>query len=146
MTDSVFHIMAKPSSFQCNMSCDYCFYLEKETIYGKKMPMRMDDATLRQYIRQQMKAQARLPEVSFAWQGGEPTTCGLDFFKTIIKYQKRYSSGKPVQNSIQTNGLLIDDKWARFLAEHRFLVGVSIDGPEHLHDRYRVSKGRKPTF
>ena len=146
MTDSVFHIMAKPSSFQCNMSCDYCFYLEKETIYGKKMPMRMDDATLRQYIKQQIKAQARLPEVSFAWQGGEPTTCGLDFFKTIIKYQKRYSSGKPVQNSIQTNGLLIDDKWARFLAEHRFLVGVSIDGPEHLHDRYRVSKGRKPTF
>ena len=146
MTDSIFHIMAKPSSFQCNMSCDYCFYLEKETIYGKQMPMRMDDATLRQYIRQQVKAQARLPELSFTWQGGEPTLGGLDFFKTIVKYQKRYSHGKPVQNSIQTNGLLIDDRWAGFLAEHQFLVGISIDGPEHLHDRYRVSKGRKPTF
>ncbi|WP_238593834.1 anaerobic sulfatase maturase [Endozoicomonas atrinae] len=146
MTDSVFHIMAKPSSFQCNMSCNYCFYLEKETIYGKQMPMRMDDATLRQYIKQQVKAQANLPEIGFVWQGGEPTICGLDFFKTIVKYQKRYSNGKPVNNSIQTNGLLIDDKWARFLAENRFLVGISIDGPEHLHDRYRVSKGRTPTF
>ena len=146
MTASAFHIMAKPSSFQCNMSCDYCFYLEKETIYGKHTPMRMDDATLRQYIRQQVKAQERLPEIGFAWQGGEPTLCGLDFFKKVVKYQKRYSNGKPVSNTIQTNGLLIDDKWARFLAENRFLVGISIDGPEHIHDRYRVTRGRTPTF
>lgn len=142
----VFHIMAKPGSFQCNMSCDYCFYLKKEDLYGQKLPIRMDDATLRKYVKQQAKAQANKPEIDFLWQGGEPTICGLDCFKRVVKYQKRYCNGKPVNNSLQSNGLLIDDKWARFFADNRFLVGVSIDGPEHLHDNYRLSKGRKPTF
>ena len=143
-----FHLMAKPTSYQCNLDCDYCFYLEKERYYkprGKEKITAMSDEVLRAYIKQYIASQDT-PEVHFAWQGGEPTTAGLDFFKKVIKYQKKFSQGKQIHNALQTNGVLLNDAWAKFLKEHNFLVGVSIDGPQEIHDHYRVSQGGKPTF
>jgi len=105
----------------------------------------MPDDVLESYIRQYIEAQ-RVPVVSFAWQGGEPTLLGVDHFRKIVALQRKYAGGKRIDNAFQTNGVLLDDRWAEFLAEHRFLVGLSIDGPEEFHDRYRVDKGGRPTF
>ncbi|OED42226.1 anaerobic sulfatase maturase [Endozoicomonas sp. (ex Bugula neritina AB1)] len=143
-----FHLMAKPTSYQCNLDCDYCFYLEKEQYYkprGKDKITAMNNDVLRDYIKQYIASQDT-QEVNFAWQGGEPTTAGLDFFRKVIKYQQKFAHGKKVSNSLQTNGVLINDEWATFLKEHEFLVGVSVDGPREIHDYYRVSQGGKPTF
>ena len=147
-----FHLMAKPTSFQCNLDCDYCFYLDKEKLFGKSSKERsrekitaMSGDVLRTYIKQYITSQDT-QSVEFTWQGGEPTTAGLDFFKLVVRYQKKFAGNKQITNSIQTNGVLLNDKWCAFLKEHDFLVGVSIDGPEELHDHYRVSQGGKPTF
>lgn len=139
-----FHMMAKPTGFQCNIACDYCFYLKKGT--GTLKPdapsRRMDNATLESYISRYIGANPA-HEVEFTWQGGEPTMAGLEFFARIVKLQSKYAGGKVIRNSIQTNGLLIDAKWADFLARHQFLVGLSIDGPAALHDAHRVSRNGK---
>ncbi len=138
--------MAKPSGSVCNIDCKYCFYLEKEKLYpeaGKNW--RMSEETLEQYVKQYIEAQD-VPVVNFAWQGGEPTLMGLDFFRRAIELQERYANGKAVTNAFQTNGILLDDEWGEFLHKNKFLVGLSIDGPEQFHDRYRVDKGQKPTF
>lgn len=140
------HVMAKPSGSVCNIDCKYCFYLEKEKLYpqaGKNW--RMSEETLEQYVKQYIEAQD-VPVVNFAWQGGEPTLMGLDFFRRAIELQERYANGKAVTNAFQTNGILLDDEWGEFLHKNKFLVGLSIDGPEEFHDRYRVDKGQKPTF
>ncbi len=138
--------MAKPSGAVCNMDCTYCFYLEKEKLYpraGKKW--RMDDAALELYVSQYIEAQD-VPQVNFAWQGGEPTLMGVGFYRRAVQLQNRYANGKTITNAFQTNGMLLDDEWGEFLAENHFLVGISIDGPRALHDRYRVDRGGKPTF
>ncbi|MGI9273673.1 MAG: radical SAM protein, partial [Endozoicomonas sp.] len=142
-----FHLMAKPTSYQCNLDCDYCFYLDKERYFNKKAQHRgkekisaMSDEVLRGYIKQYIDSQDT-DNIEFTWQGGEPTTAGLDFFRKAIRYQQKFARGKQVSNSIQTNGVLLDDNWCSFLKEHNFLVGISIDGPEKLHDHYRVSQG-----
>jgi uncharacterized protein len=143
---SRFHAMAKPGGSTCNLDCDYCYYLSKETLPNGPGTGRMSDEVLEQYIRQYI-AGVTGPEVVFSWQGGEPTLLGLDFFRKVVALEKKYA--KPfqvVQNDLQTNGTLLDDEWAAFLKEHRFLVGLSIDGPREIHDKYRVTKGRKPTF
>ena len=147
-----FHLMAKPTSYQCNLDCDYCFYLEKEVFFnkraenkGKEKITHMSDEVLRNYTKQYIASQDT-PVVDFTWQGGEPTTAGLDFFKRAIEYQKKFAGDKQITNSLQTNGVLLNDEWCAFLKEHNFLVGLSIDGPEELHDHYRVSQGGKPTF
>ncbi|MFT5088464.1 MAG: hypothetical protein ACI906_005303 [Candidatus Latescibacterota bacterium] len=140
------HVMAKPSGSVCNIDCKYCFYLEKEKLYpevGKNW--RMSEETLEQYVKQYIEAQD-VPVVNFAWQGGEPTLMGLDFFHRAIELQEHYANGKAVTNAFQTNGILLDDEWGEFLHKNKFLVGLSIDGPEEFHDRYRVDKGQKPTF
>ncbi len=140
------HIMAKPSGSVCNIDCKYCFYLEKEKLYpdaGKNW--RMSDEVLELYVAQYIEAQD-VPMVSFAWQGGEPTLMGVDFFLRAVELQQQYANGKAVTNAFQTNGILLDDEWGEFLAEHNFLIGLSIDGPRQFHDRYRVDKGQKPTF
>jgi len=140
------HVMAKPSGSVCNIDCKYCFYLEKEKLYpqaGKNW--RMSEETLEQYVKQYIEAQD-VPVVNFAWQGGEPTLMGLDFFRRAIELQEQYANGKAVTNAFQTNGILLDDEWGEFLHKNKFLVGLSIDGPEEFHDRYRVDKGQKPTF
>ena len=105
----------------------------------------MPGEVLESFIRQYIEAQD-LPVVSFAWQGGEPTLLGIDFFKKVIELQRRYGQGKKIENCFQTNGILLDDEWGEFLAENSFLIGLSIDGPAQFHDRFRVFKGGQPTF
>ncbi len=140
-----FHVMAKPGGAVCNLDCSYCFYLEKEKLYPKspRQP-RMSDEVLESYIRQMIEAHPQ--EAAFAWQGGEPTLLGVDFYRKVVELQKKYANGKSVSNAFQTNGVLLDDEWGEFLAENNFLIGLSIDGPAHLHDLYRPDKGGKPTF
>ena len=141
-----FHIMAKPHGPICNLDCTYCYYLEKENLYaGSGRDFRMRDEVLDNYVRQYIQAQPT-SVVHFAWQGGEPTLLGVPFFERAIELQKKYADGKKIENTFQTNGTLLDDKWGEFLARNRFLIGVSIDGPEELHDAYRVDKGGQPTF
>jgi uncharacterized protein len=140
-----FHVMAKPRGAICNLDCEYCFYLRKEDLY-KGSSFRMSDQTLESYVRQYIAAQ-RAPEVNFAWQGGEPTLMGLDFFRSAVMYQKKYAHpGKIIENALQTNGTLLDDEWCKFFAENRFLIGISLDGPREAHDFYRKDKGSAPTF
>ena len=140
-----FHIMTKPIGPICNLDCKYCFYLEKENLYPGTKQWAMSRELLERYIHQYIAAQP-LDEVHFAWQGGEPTLLGVDFFCTAVELQRKFANGKTIHNALQTNGTLIDNEWAGFLAEHHFLVGVSIDGPRELHDCYRVDKGQAPTF
>src|ERR1041385_3514926 len=140
-----FHVMTKPFGPICNLDCTYCYYLEKEALYPKGHDFRMSDEVLEAYVRQYIGHQ-QAPEVQFAWQGGEPTLLGVDFFRKAVALQKKYAAGKKVANALQTNGTLLDDEWCRFFKEEGFLVGLSVDGPEALHDRYRVDKGGQPTF
>lgn len=141
-----FHMMTKPSGPLCNLDCHYCFYLEKERLYPGTTDWGMTDQVLESYVRQHIEAHAGHPVVSFAWQGGEPTLRGVEFFERVIALQRQYAGGQKIENAIQTNGILIDERWCAFLAEHQFLVGLSIDGPEELHDRYRRDRGGRPTF
>ncbi len=141
------HVMAKSTGAICNLDCTYCYYLEKEKLYPSKgSAWRMSDETLELYVRQYIEAQEHEPEIGFAWQGGEPTLMGLDFYRRAVALQERYADGKKIRNSLQTNGTLLDDEWGAFLHEHEFLVGISVDGPEPIHDHYRIDKGGKPTF
>jgi uncharacterized protein len=141
-----FHVMAKPSGSACNLDCKYCFYLSKETLPNGPGAGRMDEETLEIFIKQYIDGVSG-PEVIFSWQGGEPTLRGLDFFRKVVVLQKKHAkAGQRIENDLQTNGVLLDEKWAAFLKENRFLVGLSIDGPRELHDQFRVNKGGAPTF
>ena len=138
-------VLIKPAGPDCNMRCRYCFYLEKAAQFPDVKRHRMTPAILREVVRQVMGQGDQ--QVSFGWQGGEPTLMGLSFFEQAVNDQIRY--GRPGQicgNGLQTNGLLIDSQWACFLAESRFLVGLSLDGPEHVHNRYRLLKNRQPSW
>ncbi len=137
--------MTKPIGPICNLDCTYCFYLEKESLYPGTSQWRMSDQVLERYTRQYLASQST-PEVTFAWQGGEPTLCGVEFFERALELQKRYANGRTVTNTFQTNGTLLDDRWCELLAREKFLVGLSLDGPRHLHDGYRVDKKGEPTF
>jgi len=140
-----FHLLAKPRGAICNLDCKYCFYLSKEQLY-EGSTFRMTDEMLERYIRQLIESHS-VPEVTVAWQGGEPTLMGLDFFRQSIVYEKEYARpGMQIQNTIQTNGTLINDEWAAFFKENNFLVGLSIDGPREMHDYYRVDRQGAPTF
>ncbi len=140
-----YHIMTKPVGPICNLDCKYCFYLEKEALFPKGENFRMADDVLESYICQYIASQ-RVPEVSFAWQGGEPTLLGVEYFEKVVALQRKHANGKVITNAIQTNGTKLDDRWGEFLARNGFLVGISIDGPADLHDYYRVDKGGRPTF
>jgi uncharacterized protein len=137
--------MAKPIGPVCNLDCSYCFYLEKEKLYPAGERYRMSDEVLEKFVKSYIGAQDT-PEVNFAWQGGEPTLMGVDFFRRAVELQKAHGGGRTVSNSLQTNGTLLDDEWCEFLAANRFLIGLSIDGPRALHDIYRVDKRQRPTF
>jgi len=130
---------------KCNLDCSYCFYLEKERLYPGADSFRMKPEVLDAYVRDYIAAQPG-ETVSFAWQGGEPTLAGLDFFRRAVALQQQHAAGRRIENALQTNGTLLDDAWCEFLREHHFLVGISIDGPAHLHDAYRVDKAGRPTF
>ncbi|EJG8058487.1 anaerobic sulfatase maturase [Escherichia coli] len=140
-----FHVMAKLSGSDCNLNCDYCFYLEKQSLYREKPVTHMDDDTLEAYVRHYIAASEPQNEVAFTWQGGEPTLLGLEFYRRAVKLQAKYGAGRKISNSFQTNGVLLDDKWCAFLAENHFLVGLSLDGPAEIHNQYRVTKGGRPT-
>jgi uncharacterized protein len=140
-----FHVMTKPIGPICNLDCKYCFYLEKEKLYPDEHKWKMPDDVLESYISQYIQSQP-VPEISFAWQGGEPTLLGVSYFKKVIELQRKYADGKKIHNALQTNGTLLDDQWCEFLSRHNFLVGLSIDGPRELHDKYRVDKNQKGTF
>ncbi len=141
-----FHVMAKPAGSACNLDCTYCYYLHKQRLAGGPGPGHMSDEVLEAFVRSYL-ADVTGDEVVFSWQGGEPTLLGLAFFEKALRLQRKYARpGQRVANSLQTNGTLLDEDWARFLRRNRFLVGISIDGPRALHDELRVSKGGKPTF
>jgi uncharacterized protein len=140
-----FHLLAKPAGAACNLDCKYCFFLSKEMLYpGERL--RMADEMLDTYIRQLLESN-QAPEVNIAWQGGEPTLMGLDFFRRSIECAARYRRpGQRILHTIQTNGVLLDDAWCAFFKENGFLVGLSVDGPKELHDAYRVNKGGAGSF
>ena len=140
-----FHLLAKPSGSTCNIDCTYCFFLSKEALYPNERS-RMSEDTLEVYIRQLLESH-RVPEVTVAWQGGEPTLMKLDFFRRAVELVAKYRRpGQNVQHTFQTNGLLLDDAWCAFLKEHNFLVGLSVDGPRELHNTYRLDRRGQGTF
>ena len=140
-----FHVLVKPTGARCNLACRYCFYLPKDQLYPDAQ-FRMPDEILEEYHRQYLQAMA-YPEVTVAWQGGEPTLMGLAFFRKAIALQEKYKHPQTkILNTIQTNGVLLNDEWCQFFKEHNFLVGISIDGPQRLHNVYRVDQTGKGTF
>jgi uncharacterized protein len=143
---SAFHLLAKPTGAVCNLDCSYCFFLSKEALYpGSRF--RMADDLLETYIRQLIEAHAGVPVVEIAWQGGEPTLMGLDFFRRSVELVDRHlQPGQRADYTIQTNGTKLDESWTEFLKEHDFLVGISIDGPREIHDTFRVTRGGRGSF
>jgi uncharacterized protein len=140
-----FHLLAKPSGATCNIDCRYCFFLSKEVLYPNAKS-RMSAITLETYIRQLLESH-RTPEVTVAWQGGEPTLMKLDFYRQAVALVEKYRrQGQTVHHTFQTNGLLLDDEWCAFFKEHDFLVGLSVDGPREFHDAYRVDRRGRGTF
>ncbi len=144
-TSRAVHIMAKPTGSACNLNCGYCFFLKKERLYPGST-FRMSDEVHEAYIRQLLEAH-RASQVNVSWQGGEPTLMGLDFFRRSVELQKKYQMpGTRVENTFQTNGILLNDEWCEFFHENSFLVGLSLDGPKDLHDTNRKDKGGHGTF
>ena len=140
-----FHLLAKPSGSTCNLDCTYCFFLSKEALYPNEKN-RMSEATLEAYIRQLLESH-RVPNVTVAWQGGEPTLMKLEFFRHSVELVEKYRRpGQTVEHTFQTNGTLLDDDWCAFFKEHHFLIGLSVDGPREIHDAYRVDRGGRGTF
>jgi uncharacterized protein len=139
------HVLSKPSGATCNLACSYCFFLDKELLYPNSK-FRMPEDVLENYIRQLIETH-RSNQVTVAWQGGEPTLMGVDFFRKAIEFQEKYRRpGMTFENTMQTNGTLLDDEWCQFFKQNDYLIGLSIDGPKHLHDAYRVDKGDRGTF
>ena len=140
-----FHLLAKPSGSTCNIDCTYCFFLSKDALYPNEKH-RMSADTLEAYIRQLLESH-RSPQVTVAWQGGEPTLMKLEFFKRSVELVEKYRRPEQVvQHTFQTNGILLDDDWCAFFKEHNFLVGLSVDGPREVHDTYRVDRRKRGTF
>jgi serine-type anaerobic sulfatase-maturating enzyme len=146
VTPVAFHVMSKPTGAICNLDCEYCFFLSKDQLYPGSA-FRMDPQIHEAYLSQLLAAHEGADEVVVAFQGGEPTLMGLDFFRRTLELEEALRRpGQRMVNTLQTNGTLLDDEWGAFLREHDFLVGVSVDGPREMHDAYRVDKGGKPTF
>ena len=140
------HVMLKPTGPVCNLDCTYCYYLSKETLLETDSRWRMSEETLENFIRQYIEQQ-NTKDIVFSWQGGEPTLLGLDFFKKVVTLQKKYAPPYvSCENDLQTNGTFLDDEWCKFLREHNFLVGLSIDGPPYLHNHYRKFKNGTGSF
>ena len=137
-------LLIKPAGPDCNLGCHYCFYLCKDEVFGGHGPHRMGEDILEEVTRQGIRDSG--PAATFCWQGGEPTLMGLDFFRKAVEFQRRHAcSGKVVENALQTNGWVIDDEWTEFLGENRFLVGLSLDGPDYVHDEYRRTRDGRRT-
>lgn len=140
-----FSIIAKPAGARCNLDCTYCFYLEKNRLYPNSETPTMSGEVLEKYISRYIHSQPG-DTVTFAWQGGEPTLLKVDYFQRVVELQQKHADGKTIENAFQTNGLLLDDKWCTLFKEAGFLVGLSIDGPEDLHDAYRINSRGSGSF
>lgn len=140
------YVMAKPAGARCNLACRYCYYLEKGDYYASssKGPF-MTDATLERYIQEYIQTQTSR-EINFTWHGGEPLMRPLDFYRKAVALQTRYGSGRQIANCLQTNGLLLNDDWCRFLHDEGWLVGLSIDGTQAMHDAYRQGRNGAPSW
>jgi uncharacterized protein len=138
------YVMLKPVGSKCNLACDYCYYLEKEHLYSQKSQV-MSDELLERFTQQYIESQT-MPQVLFTWHGGETLMRPISFYKRALELQKRYARGRQIDNSIQTNGTLLNDEWCAFFKENNFLVGISIDGPQDFHDEYRCDKMGRPSF
>jgi uncharacterized protein len=143
--DQGMHVVAKPIGPACNLNCEYCFYLEKQALFSPGEKYRMSDDVLSAFIANYITSQPT-PIVEFVWQGGEPTLLGLDFFKRVIELQKPFVKRKTITNSLQTNGTLLTADWCQFLKKHNFMVGISLDGPKEIHDRYRRDRKGNGSF
>lgn len=139
------YIMTKPVGSLCNLDCSYCYYLEKEKLYAGRRKYEMSDELLEKFIESYIQAQPT-KEVLFTWHGGETLLRNLHFYRKVIHLQQKYGKGRQIDNALQTNGTLLTDEWCRFFKDHNFLIGISIDGPEHCHDVYRKDKGGRGTF
>lgn len=137
-------VLVKPSGPDCNLDCTYCFYLGKGKLFPETKTHPMSPDIQEEMIRQVMQQSG--DAVSIGWQGGEPALMGLDFYKRAIELEKKYGHGQSVGNGFQTNGTLLDRDWAKFFKEYDWLIGLSLDGPEHIHDRYRMDKGQHKTW
>ncbi|WP_052810349.1 anaerobic sulfatase maturase [Vibrio renipiscarius] len=145
-TNIACHVMAKPTGSICNLDCHYCFYLEKEALYPERVSAwKMPEDVLREYIRQYIENQPS-NYVDFLWQGGEPLMMGIEFFAKAVEISTELAKGKIIRHSIQTNGVLINDNWANFFKKNNILIGISIDGPQKLHDTYRVTRSGKGSY
>ncbi len=142
---NAFHVMLKPAGASCNLNCTYCYYLEKSKLYPETSQPRMSEELLERFTKQFIEGH-EVPVVTFTWQGGEPTLMGIDFFRKAIEFQKKYSSGKKIENAFQTNGTRLNDDWCNFFIDNNILVGISIDGAEQNHDHHRTTMSGGPTF
>ena len=140
-----FNIMVKPAGPLCNLDCTYCYYLEKKNLYSGNKDFRLNEELLENFIKQYIESQ-QVPVVTFVWQGGEPTLLGIDYFRNAVVLQKKYANGKTIENAFQTNGTNLSTEWCKFFADNKMLVGISIDGEEHNHDKYRRTASGAPTF
>ncbi|MDR1783618.1 MAG: anaerobic sulfatase-maturation protein [Dysgonamonadaceae bacterium] len=139
------YVMLKPVGAACNLRCKYCYYLEKKNLYQENDNLFMSDATLERFIRQYLESQTS-EYVLFMWHGGEAFIRNIDFYEKALKLQQKYGKGLIIENAVQTNGTLLNDKICRFLKENHFLTGISIDGPQHCHNRYRYNSAGKGSF
>lgn len=139
------YVMLKPIGSQCNLDCDYCYYLEKANLYNQNNRHVMSEAMLEKFIKQYIESQT-IPQVMFTWHGGETLMRPLSFYKKAVELQKKYAAGRQIDNTLQTNGTLLNDDWCRFFKENNFLIGISIDGPQEFHDEYRRDKMGRPSF
>lgn len=143
-------IEVKPIGAACNLRCEYCYYLGKDNISRVANSAEhggvMSNEVLESYVRQVIKIHGRDAEIEFAWHGGEPTLCGIPFLERAMALQRKYGEGRRILNTLQTNGTLLTDDWCRFFRDHHFRIGLSIDGPEHLHNIYRKDAHGEGTF
>jgi uncharacterized protein len=139
------YVMLKPIGAVCNLRCKYCYYLEKKDLYPDSRSFVMSDDLLEEFIEQYMNSQT-MQQILFTWHGGETLMRNIDFYRKALELQKKYARGRQVDNCIQTNGTLLNDAWCTFFRENNFLVGISVDGPQHCHDVYRKTKDGKPSF
>lgn len=142
--DSPMYIIAKPAGAACNLRCSYCYYLEKSRLLNSPSQM-MQDEILERFIKEYIESQTT-PEVMFIWHGGEPLLRPISFYERAIELQQCYANGRRIDNCIQTNGTLIDEQWCKFFRKNNFLVGISIDGPQHLHDTLRTTQQGEKSF
>ena len=139
------YVMLKPAGAHCNLTCKYCYYLEKNKLYPTAQRHLMSDEMLEQFTREYIEAQT-MNQVLFTWHGGEPLLRSIDFYRKALSLQQKYAGGRCIDNVIQTNGTLLTDEWCEFFAQNHWLVGISIDGPQPDHDHYRLTAAGKPSW